>query len=244
VEKKMDKYIVTIGLEIHTELNTKSKMFSSSINSINAPINTDVNEIDLGLPGILPSPNKEAIIKAIKLCKALNMKIDPLLRFDRKNYFYQDLPKGYQITQQYYPIGKNGKLNDVSIQRLHLEEDTAKQFVVDNKINLDYNRAGIPLIEIVSEPVIHSSKQAIDFLIELRNILIFCDISDGKMEEGSFRVDVNISLAKDSDNELGTKVEIKNINSFANVVEAIDFEIKRQSTLLQQNKKITQETRR
>lgn len=240
----MNKYFPTIGLEIHTELNTKTKMFSRSINDINSPINANVNEIDLGLPGVLPSVNKQAVIKAIRLCKALGMEIDDILKFDRKNYFYQDLPKGYQITQQYRPIGKKGQLLDVEIQRLHLEEDTAKQFLVDNKLCLDYNRAGIPLIEIVTEPVIHSSKQAIDFLIELRNILIFADISDGKMEEGSFRVDINISLSKIGEKKLGTKVEIKNLNSFANVSEAIDFEIKRQSALLDASKQISQETRR
>lgn len=240
----MNKYIPTIGLEIHTELNTKSKMFSNSINDINSPINTNVNEIDLGLPGVLPSPNKQAVIKAIKLCKALNMEINPMLKFDRKNYFYQDLPKGFQITQQYFPIGKNGQLNGVSIQRIHLEEDTAKQFMLDNKLHLDYNRAGIPLIEIVTEPVIHSTKSAIDFLTALRNILIFGDISDGKMEEGSFRVDINISMSKQDSQHLGTKVEIKNVNSFFNISEAIEFEINRQTELLLQNKVIQQETRR
>jgi aspartyl-tRNA(Asn)/glutamyl-tRNA(Gln) amidotransferase subunit B len=240
----MNKYLVTIGLEIHTELNTKSKMFSSSLNDIHSPINTNVNEIDLGLPGILPSVNKQAIVKAIRLCKALGMKINTTLKFDRKNYFYQDLPKGYQITQQYCPIGEVGHLKNVSIQRLHLEEDTAKQFTSNNKLHLDYNRAGIPLIEIVTDPVIHGVNQAIEFLIELRNILIFADISDGKMEEGSFRVDINISLAKHDSDKLGTKVEIKNVNSFANVAEAIEFEIKRQTALLDSNQLVNQETRR
>lgn len=240
----MSKYLPTIGLEIHTELNTKTKMFSNSINDINSLPNTNINEIDLGMPGILPSINKQAIIKAIRLAKALDMNIDSLLKFDRKNYFYQDLPKGYQITQQYKPIGRDGKLNDVIIQRIHLEEDTAKQYFENNRLCLDYNRAGIPLIEIVTEPMIHSTKQAMDFLITLRNILVFADISDGKMEEGSFRVDVNISLAKYDDKQLGTKVEIKNINSFANVVSAIDFEINRQLAILDKGEKIQQETRR
>jgi aspartyl-tRNA(Asn)/glutamyl-tRNA(Gln) amidotransferase subunit B len=240
----MNKYFPTIGLEIHTELNTKSKMFSSSRNNVNAPINTNINEIDLGLPGTLPLVNKEAVIKAIRLAKALKMEIDSLLKFDRKNYFYQDLPKGYQITQQYRPIGKNGELEGVLIERIHLEEDTAKQILIDNNACLDYNRAGVPLIEIVTRPVIHSPKQAVDFLVALRNVLIFANISDGKMEEGSLRVDINISIAKENSSELGTKVEIKNVNSFANVAQAIEFEIKRQSDLLDSGQDVIQETRR
>jgi aspartyl-tRNA(Asn)/glutamyl-tRNA(Gln) amidotransferase subunit B len=243
----MSNYKVTIGIEVHTQLNTKTKMFSSSKNSYDAPTNTLINEVDLALPGTMPQPNKEAVIKAIQLANELNMEIDTNLRFDRKNYFYQDLPKGYQITQQYFPIAKNGKLETgpdtfVEIERFHLEEDTAKQTMVDNEILLDYNRAGIPLIEIVTKPQIHSASEAVAYLTKLKRILTFLDISDGKMEEGSLRADINISIS--STNELGTKVEIKNINSFANAAKAIEYETTRQTNILESGEKVIQETRR
>ncbi|GHU49406.1 hypothetical protein FACS189459_0840 [Bacilli bacterium] len=242
----MSNYKMTIGCEIHTELKTKSKMFSSSANIYNSPINTNINEIDLALPGSMPSPNKQAVIFGIILAKAFCMKIESNLIFDRKNYFYQDLPKGFQITQQYFPIGKDGIVQitskDIRIERIHLEEDTAKQISINDEILLDYNRAGIPLLEIVSCPDIHSKEECIEFLTELKRTLIFLGISDGKMEEGSLRVDLNISVS--NTDALGTKVEIKNINSFSNVALAIDYEFDRQTKLLESGQIVNQETRR
>ncbi|GMO14910.1 MAG: Asp-tRNA(Asn)/Glu-tRNA(Gln) amidotransferase subunit GatB [Mycoplasmoidaceae bacterium] len=235
-------YKLAIGLEIHTELLTKTKMFSSAKNDALAKPNTCVDYVDLGLPGALPIPNKQAVILGIKLAKALNMKIDKNLVFDRKNYFYVDLPKGFQITQFYHPLGKNGNLGNVGIEEIHLEEDTAKQNKDGNNIILDYNRAGVPLLEIVTKPNITSKEQCIEFLDNLKRILINFGISDGKMENGSLRVDLNISVSKT--NTLGVRSEIKNINSFNNILDAIDYEYKRQSTLLDNNKKLTCDTRR
>jgi aspartyl-tRNA(Asn)/glutamyl-tRNA(Gln) amidotransferase subunit B len=239
-------YKLSIGLEIHVELLTKTKMFSSSANSSNNEPNKNINEIDLALPGTLPSVNKEAVILAIKLAKALNMEINSSLKFDRKNYFYSDLPKGYQITQFFNPIGINGILQDdgvnVKIERIHLEEDTAKQTKNGDDILLDYNRAGVPLIEIVTKPDIHSKEECILFLKSLKQLLIFLQISDGKMEDGSLRVDLNISISKN--NELGTRAEIKNINSFYSVINAIDYEYKRQFNLIENNQKMNIQTRR
>jgi aspartyl-tRNA(Asn)/glutamyl-tRNA(Gln) amidotransferase subunit B len=244
----MNNFKVTIGIEVHTELNTNSKMFSATpVSFIDEP-NTNINEIDLGLPGTLPSPNKAAVTKGIQLASALKMEIDPMLCFDRKNYFYQDLPKGFQITQQYHPIGRNGHIaigdKTIRIERIHLEEDTAKQQIINGELCLDYNRCGIPLIEIVSHPDITTAKEAVAYLNELRRILIFLNLSDGKMEEGSFRADVNISVAPIGAKTLGTKVEIKNINSFASVTRAINYEFDRQVRQLLKGDPIIQETRR
>jgi aspartyl-tRNA(Asn)/glutamyl-tRNA(Gln) amidotransferase subunit B len=245
----MNNFKFTIGVEVHTVLNTKSKMFSNSPCIVDDNVNTYINEIDLGLPGTLPSPNQQAIVKGIILAKALKMKIDHNLKFDRKNYFYPDLPKGFQITQQYNPIGKDGEIKlstgkIIRIERIHLEEDTAKQILIDNQICLDYNRCGMPLVEVVSRPDIESTQEAYEFLTELKRILIFLNISDGKMENGSLRVDLNISVAPIGSKELGTKVEIKNINSFANVIKAIQFEFTRQVRELLKGEKVKQETRR
>lgn len=242
----MSNYHLVIGCEVHTELLTNSKMFSNSKNSFTDIPNVNINEIDLGLPGTMPSVNKAAVLLGIKLARVLNMNIQPILVFDRKNYFYQDLPKGFQITQQYFPIGKTGsiELNNkklIHINRIHLEEDTAKQIKENDIIKLDFNRSGVPLLEIVSEPNISSKEECIEYLDKLRKILIFNGISDGKMENGSFRVDLNISISKDEN--LGTKVEIKNINSFNNISKAIDFEINRQEELLNNNGSVAQETR-
>lgn len=241
-------YLVTIGIEIHVELKTKSKMFSPGRVDFDADPNLNVNEIDLALPGTLPSINKEAVKMALKVCYGLNMDVDPLLKFDRKNYFYSDLPKGFQITQQFHPIGSKGKLvlsdnSVVGITRLHMEEDTAKQLHLGNETLIDFNRAGVPLIEIVSEPEIHSGKQAADYVSTLRQLLLYLGVTDGKMEEGSMRCDVNISISKE-EGVFGTKVEIKNLNSIANVQKAIDYEIKRQEEVLETGGEIVQETRR
>lgn len=247
------KYDVTIGLEIHLETKTKTKMFSGAPSNFNTTPNMNIQSLDLGEPGSLPTVNKEAVRKAIMMCHVLHMEIDSLLRFDRKNYFYADLPKGYQITQQDYPIGSGGyvliHLEDgqekrIELERLHMEEDTAKQIHFADYTLLDYNRSGTPLVEIVTKPVIQNGYEAMKYVEKIRSIAQFLNISDGKMEEGSLRCDVNISLKPEGSKTLGTKVEIKNLNSIANVRKAIEFEIERQSTILDENGEIFQETRR
>ncbi len=248
-----NKYFVTIGLEIHIVLNTNTKMFSPAKNTHENTINNHLNEIDLALPGTLPSVNENAVKKAIQLANALHMKINANpITFDRKNYYYWDLPKNFQITQQFNPIGENGYvlLDDdnetkITIERIQLEEDTAKQIKIENTndLLLNYNRAGLPLIEIVSNPVLHSSKEVELYLTALKEICLFMDVSDAKMEDGSMRVDVNISLSKD-EKTFGTKVEIKNINSISNASLAAEYEIKRQTAILEKNEVVEQETRR
>lgn len=245
-------YEVTIGIEIHCELSTRTKMFSNSRVSVDEPVNSCVNEVDLALPGTLPSVNKRAIEYALRLCHALNMDIETLVRFDRKNYFYSDLPKGYQITQQFHPLGEYGELvfymdnleKRIGVTRLHLEEDTAKQIHLDDKTLIDFNRAGVPLIEIVSEPEMHSALEAASYVSALQRLIVYLGISDARMEDGQFRCDVNISLAPSGSTQLGTKVEIKNLNSINNVSKAIESEIQRQSELLDQNQAIEQATMR
>lgn len=243
----ISNFYPTIGIEVHCALNTKSKMFSPAPNSHNSQPNTNINEIDLGMIGTLPSVNKEAVAKAIKLATALHMNVDSNLYFDRKNYFYQDLPKGFQITQQYNPIGKDGFITldngkRINVERIHMEEDTAKEQVINGKILLDYNRAGVPLIEIVSRPDLHSSREAVEYLTKLKRILVFLNISDGKMEDGSLRADVNVSVNLLGSKTLGAKVEIKNLNSFAAIAKAIDYELERQSKELLFNHEILQST--
>lgn len=241
-----------IGLEVHCELKTNSKMFSAAPVTFGQPPNTQVNEIDLAMPGIMPALNKKAVEYAIRVCHALHMEIDELLIFDRKNYYYSDLPKGFQITQEKYPIGRNGYLDievngmtsRIEIERLHMEEDTAKQFHYDDYSLLDYNRAGIPLIEIVTKPDIRNGAQAAAYLEKLRQIFLYTDVSDAKMEEGSMRCDVNISIRPFGSHQLGVRTEIKNLNSISNVQKAIDFETKRQESILSQGGSIIQETRR
>lgn len=239
----LNNFLATIGLEIHCVVNTKSKMFSNSRSEHNNKPNENICFTDLALPGTLPIVNKNAVEKGIALATVLNMQIDKNLFFDRKNYFYHDLPKGFQITQQFHPIGCNGHIkldsgNIIRIERIHLEEDTAKEFTNNDKIHLDYNRAGMPLIEIVTKPDIHTAKEAIEFLTKLKRNLTFLDISNAKMEDGSLRVDVNISIAPVGLNKLGQRVEIKNLNSFANVAKAIDYEINRQTELILKNQEI------
>lgn len=223
-----------IGVEVHCALNTRSKMFSPAANSHDDTPNTNLHVNDLGLPGTLPQPNAAAIQKAFRLAKALNMvDVDTCLRFDRKNYFYQDLPKGFQITQQYHPFAKNGHLDAYldeqpiafKIQRFHIEEDTAKQFVSPSAMLLDYNRAGAPLIEIVTDPVFRSAAEVRAYLTWLRWTLLHNDVSDARMEAGSMRADINLSLRPVGAKNYGTRVEIKNINSIANVQKAIDSEV-------------------
>lgn len=241
-----------IGLEIHVELKTKTKMFSDAPINFNDEPNTDVQLLDMAFPGTMPRVNKEAVRFAIRMCNALHMEIDKEIWFDRKNYFYSDLPKGFQITQQFKPIGKegyleievDGKLKKIEIERLHMEEDTCKQLHFSDYSLLDYNRAGVPLIEIVSKPLMRSGEEARKYVDKIRELVTFANVSDGKMEEGSLRCDVNISLRPYGSEKFGTKVEIKNLNSIANIEKAIDYEIKRQSELLFLGKSIQQETRR
>ena len=241
-----------IGLEMHIEMKTKSKMFSSAPVSYGAKPNTMVSPADMAFPGTMPIVNKQAVINAIRVCNALHMNIDHELWFDRKNYFYSDLPKGYQITQQLRPIGSLGYIDiktsqgekRIRIERLHIEEDTCKQHHSNDCSLLDYNRAGIPLIEIVSMPDIRTGEEAMKYVEKMRSIVTYLDVSDGKMEEGSLRCDVNISIREIGSNEFGTKVEIKNLNSITNVQKAIDYEKKRQEQIILSGGVIGQETRR
>lgn len=245
-------YEVVIGIEIHCELKTKTKMFSGAPVMFGAPANSCVNEVDLGHPGTLPCANQEAVAMAVQACTALNMEIDPLVRFDRKNYYYSDLPKGFQITQQFYPIGRHGHVvietedgrKEIRIERLHMEEDTAKQFHYDAGTLIDFNRAGTPLVEIVSEPDIRSGKEAAAYVEKLRTTLYYLGVSDVKMEEGSMRCDVNISLRPEGTEKFGVKAEIKNLNSISNVQKAVEYEIERQTQILNEGGQIVQETRR
>lgn len=249
----MSNFEITIGIEVHTALSTKTKMFSLSITSHKLEQNKAISPIDFALPGTLPTLNKAAVKKGLVLAKALNMKTNHHnIAFERKHYYYIDLPKGYQITQFNSPIGfngyieinKNDTLKKIRIKQIHLEEDTAKQTTIDNKVYLDYNRAGWPLIEIVTEADMNCADDVVLFLEELRKILLLNNISDAKMEDGSLRVDVNISIRPYGQKEYGTKVEIKNINSISNVAKAINYEVKRQRSLLVLNQEVEQQTRR
>ena len=246
------EYEVIIGIEIHCELKTKTKMFSGAPVVFGAPANTCVNEIDMSFPGTMPCVNMQAVAMAVQASTALHMTIDPLVRFDRKNYYYADLPKGFQITQQFHPIGSNGYIEietengtkRINIERLHMEEDTAKQFHYDAGTLIDFNRAGTPLVEIVSRPDIRSGKEAMAYVEKLRTTLYYLGVSDVKMEEGSMRCDVNISLRPVGSEKFGRKVEIKNLNSISNVQKAVEYEIERQSQILDEGGIIVQETRR
>lgn len=235
-----------IGMEIHCELNTKTKMFSSASADCKV-VNGSVHPNDLGFPGCLPSVNQKAVELGILACDVLGCTINPVVRFDRKNYMYPDLPKGYQITQYYHPLGKSGKMNFkdgvLEIERIHLEEDTAKMIHQTNASLLDYDRAGIPLIEIVTKPTLTSSLMAKQALKELVLRLVYSGITNGQLEQGNIRCDVNVSVSEHPDC-LGTKVEIKNLNSYRNVQKAIEYEIKRQTKLFRENQRIESCTRR
>lgn len=247
----MSKYIPVIGLEVHCELKSNSKNFSTGKNG-NGDVNTNLSVVDIGYPGILPFTNKEAVKKSIMVALALNCKVPEKLIFDRKNYYYPDLPKGYQITQFNNPIGINGYIminvdgtdKRIDIHDTHLEEDTANMDHLSTYSLIDYNRAGVPLLETVTEPCIGSSKEAIAYLEALRNIFLYLDVSDARADLGQIRVDVNVSMKKEEDTELGTRVEMKNINSFSTVKEVIEVEIKRQTEILEAGGIIEQETRR
>ena len=248
----MNKYDVTIGLEVHCEMKSTSKMFSPSPNSYNENPNENISEVDLGFPGILPIANLEAVKKSILMAMALNCELPKKMFFDRKNYYYPDLPKGYQITQNTKPVGMNGYIDvyvgetpkRIAIHDIHLEEDTASLDHYDTYSLIDYNRAGVPLLETVTEPCIHSAEEALAFLDALRRIFLYTNISEARTDRGQMRCDVNISLAPKGSDKLGTKVEMKNINSFSNVKDAIEYEIKRQTEMLDNGETIVMETRR
>lgn len=242
-----------IGLEVHVELKTNSKIYSSSPNAFGAEPNSQVNPIDLGYPGTLPVLNEEAVNFAMKAAMALNCDISTYTIFDRKNYYYPDNPKAYQISQDEYPLGKNGWIDievdgqkkRIGITRLHLEEDAGKLTHTDNGYSLvDYNRQGVPLIEIVSEPDIRTPEEAYAYLDKLKNIIQYTGVSDCRMEEGSLRCDANLSLRPFGQDEFGTKTELKNLNSFAFVRDGLEYEEKRQEKVLLSGGEILQETRR
>ena len=242
-----------IGLEVHVQLSTKTKLFSGASTSFGSEPNTQVDLIDLGLPGVLPVANKEAFYKAIRFGLATNAEINQVSMFDRKNYFYPDLPKGYQITQMEKPIVGKGSIvinvdgdeKLINITRAHLEEDAGKSIhdLFDGETGIDLNRAGTPLLEIVSEPEISSAKEAVAYFKAIHQLVTFLDICDGNMSQGSMRCDVNVSVKKYDDDVLGTRAEIKNINSFKFIERAIHFEVARQIKLLEKGEIIVQETR-
>lgn len=246
-----------IGLEVHVQLNTKSKIFSGSATAFGAEPNTQASLIDLALPGTLPVLNKEAVNMAIKLGFAIGAQISSRSIFARKNYFYPDLPKGYQISQFEQPIVSQGHLDiyldlkhpeqrkRIRITRAHLEEDAGKSLHEEfsGSSAIDLNRAGVPLLEIVSEPDLRSAKEAVSYLKTLHTLVCYLGICDGNMQEGSFRCDANVSVKKINDPILGTRAEIKNVNSFRFVEKAIEYEIARQINLLEQGGTVIQETR-
>ena len=254
IEKALQKYEPVIGLEIHVQLNTLSKAYCSDATAYGASPNTQVSPVSLGHPGTLPMINEKVIQSAVKLGLACKCKIRRVNEYARKNYFYADLPKGYQITQQDTPIcnggrvminDKNGKPKKIHLTRIHMEEDSGKSIHDLDPFNtlVDLNRAGMPLLEIVSEPDFTNGQEAYNYLNEMRKLVRYLNISDGNMEEGSLRCDVNISIKPKGQKEFGTKVEVKNLNSFRNVQKAIDYEIVRQAQMIDSGEVITQQTR-
>ena len=241
-----------IGLEIHVQLSTKSKLFSGGSTGFGAEPNTHVDLIDMGLPGVLPVANKEAFLKAIRFGLATNAVINQTSTFDRKNYFYPDLPKGYQITQMALPIVGEGSIKIevdgvekiINITRAHLEEDAGKSIhdLFEGETGVDLNRAGTPLLEIVSEPEISNAKEAVAYFKAIRQLVTFLDICDGNMAQGSMRCDVNVSIKKQDDEKLGTRAEIKNLNSFRFIKQAVDYEVNWQIERLEDGGKIEQAT--
>jgi aspartyl-tRNA(Asn)/glutamyl-tRNA(Gln) amidotransferase subunit B len=247
------QFEAVIGLEVHAQLKTKTKIFCSCPTSFGAPPNTHTCPVCLGMPGVLPVLNKKVVEYAIRMGIATNCTISKNSRFARKNYFYPDLPKGYQISQYELPIAQNGYIDiqtngtskRIGITRIHMEEDAGKLIHDPSRpySMVDFNRTGVPLIEIVSEPDISTFQEAGEYLRKLRSILRYLDICDGNMEEGSFRCDANVSIRPAGDALLGTRTELKNLNSFKNVEKAIQFEIERQKDVLLEGGKIIQETR-
>ncbi len=248
-----DKYQVVIGLEVHAQLLTKTKLFCSDSTAYGALPNTQVSPVSLAHPGTLPKMNKKAVELAVKLGLALNCEIEQHNYFARKNYFYPDLPKGYQVSQHTAPICKAGFLSirsgdvtkQVKLNRIHLEEDAGKSIhdADEQYTCIDLNRAGVPLVEIVTEPDLHSAEEAFSFLTELRKIVRWLDVCDGNMEEGSMRCDANISIRLMGETALGKRVEVKNLNSIRNVKKAIEIETERLINIVEGNGTIIQETR-
>ncbi len=242
-----------IGLEIHAQLATESKMFSGAATAYGAEPNAQACAVDIALPGVLPVINQQAVRMAILFGLAIDATIDRRSIFARKNYFYPDLPKGYQISQYESPIVAGGSLTifvdgayrEIAITRAHLEEDAGKSIhgEVNGMTAIDLNRAGTPLLEIVSEPVMHSASEAVSYMREMHRLVRFLGICDGNMQEGSFRCDANVSVRRSAEHKLGTRAEIKNLNSFRFVERAIEFEIERQIEILEDGGAITQETR-
>ena len=241
----MNKYTPVIGLEIHVELKTKSKMFCQcSANYFGKKPNTNTCPVCLALPGALPVPNRKALEWCIKIGKGLGCKINLKTKFDRKHYFYPDLPKGYQISQYDEPVAVKGKLGKFGITRVHMEEDTGKLTHAGDDSLVDFNRSGVPLVEIVTEPDFNNSDEVKEFLQQLHTIIRYLDVSDADMDKGSMRMEPNISLKLEGAKDLPNyKVEVKNINSFNFVKRAVDFEIKRQTELLEKGETPAQETR-
>jgi aspartyl-tRNA(Asn)/glutamyl-tRNA(Gln) amidotransferase subunit B len=245
-------YEAVIGLETHVQLGTKSKMWCGCANSFGAPPNTNVCPVCLGLPGVLPVANEEALKLTVLTGLLLNCEIPARAKFDRKNYFYPDMPKNYQITQYdqpstangYVDFEFNGGISRVRITRAHLEEDVGKSFHFERNSGVDFNRAGVPLMEIVSEPDLTSADMAYEYLNALKDILVYGGVSDCDMEKGMVRCDVNVSVRPKGTKELGAKIEIKNMNSFSGVRRALEYEIPRQIEVLKKGDKLIQSTRR
>lgn len=254
MESIYDKYEAVIGLEVHAQMLTASKAYSGDLNEYGGIPNTHVSVISLGHPGTLPVMNEKTVEFAVRLGLAMECEIAPYMHFARKNYFYPDLPKGYQITQDNTPICTNGVITirddegnpkKIGITRIHMEEDAGKSLhdVDPENTLVDLNRAGVPLLEIVTEPDFRTSREAYNYLTEVRKLVRYLDICDGNMEEGSLRCDANISVRLRGSEKFGTKVEVKNMNSIRNVQRAIEFEIKRQIEALEKGEKLSQETR-
>ena len=248
-----EKYEAVIGLEVHTQLLTQSKLFCGDSAKFGASPNTNISPVSLAHPGTLPKMNKKVIEYAIKLGIALHCDIERNNYFARKNYFYPDLPKGYQVSQHTTPVCKNGFVTininseerNIKLNRIHIEEDAGKSLhdVDENYTSIDLNRAGVPLLEIVTEPDMHSADEAFAYITEIRKLVRYLGICDGNMEEGSLRCDANVSIRLKGEKKLGTKVEVKNLNSIRNVKKAIEFEISRLIELAEKNEEIIQQTR-
>lgn len=247
-------YKAVIGLEFHCEMKSNTKVFSNARNSFSKVANENIAPVDMAFPGTLPVVNKTCVKKALMMSMILNCKQPEFMEFDRKNYYYPDLPKGYQLTQFFNPVGIDGKIEvdvngtkkEVFIHDIHLEEDAASLDHYYNTSTIDYNRAGVPLLELVTEPCLHSADEALAFLEHVKSIYEYTDISECDTKKGQIRADVNVSIMDENDTEFGTKVEVKNVNSFDAIRKTINYEIKRQSELKDAGRydEVVQETRR
>ena len=250
----MGNYKAVIGLEMHCELKSNSKVYSSARNSYDTIPNTNIKPVDMAFPGTLPVVNKKCVKDALKMATVLNCEIPEYMYFDRKNYYYPDLPKGYQITQSTDPVGRNGYIDiecngkplRVEILDIHLEEDSASLDHYSDFSAINYNRAGVPLLELVTKPCLHSAEEAVAFLEHIRKVYQYCDISEADTRKGHIRCDINVSIMDEDSEEFGTKVEVKNVNGIANAFETINYEIKRQTELKDAGRydEVVQETRR